>query len=121
MKKFKPMIFCLVETKTNDDRLERFCSKLKSKWNWAAIVAEGYSGGIITIWSHSIGYVTPLVKSKHVFHLVITTSTAKTWIISTVYNSNHLQGQCILWRELSGLNYLNLPWIILGDFNVVIS
>lgn len=49
MKKFNPVILCLVETRANDERLERFCSKLKPKWNWAAIVAEGYSGGIITI------------------------------------------------------------------------
>lgn len=49
MRKFKPVIICLVETRTNDDRLQRFCSKLKSQWNWAAVIVEGYSGGILTI------------------------------------------------------------------------
>lgn len=30
MNKFRPTLICLVETRTNDDRLQRFCAKLKS-------------------------------------------------------------------------------------------
>lgn len=86
-----------------------------------AILAEGYSGGIITIWNSNLGYVTPLAKYRYVLYLVITTDTTKTLIISTIYNSNLLQGQCLLWNELSDMNSLNLPWLIMGDFNAVIS
>lgn len=72
MKKYKPILICLVETRTNDDRLQRFCSKLKYPWKWATVLAEGYSSGILTIWNHKIGDVTPLVRSRFALHLVIT-------------------------------------------------
>lgn len=72
MKKFNLIMLCLVETRANDNRLQRFCSKLKSQWKWAAILAEGYFGGIITIWNCKIGYVTPLIRSRFALHLVVT-------------------------------------------------
>lgn len=70
LKKFNPIMICLVETRVNDDRLQRFCSKLKSQWRWVEILAEGYSGGIITIWNYKIVFVTPLVRSRFLFHMV---------------------------------------------------
>lgn len=38
-----------------------------------------------------------------------------------IYNSNSIQGQCKLWTELTGMSLLNTLWLILGDFNAVIS
>lgn len=121
MKKYKPIMICLVETRTNDDRFQRFCSKLKYPWKWVAILAKGYSGGILTIWNHKIGDVTPLVRSRFALHLVITADHSKNWIISTIYNSNSIHGQRLLWNELSGMTSLNLTWVILGDFSTVVS
>lgn len=40
LKKFKPIIFCLVETRTDDARLSRFYSNIENRWHWAAIVAN---------------------------------------------------------------------------------
>lgn len=121
MKKFRPTLICLVVTRANDDWLQRFCAKLKSQWKWAAILAEGFFGGIITIWNHKLGYVTPLVRSRFALHLVMTTGLNMNWIILAIYNSNSFQGQRRLWYELSGMNSLNLPWILMGDFNAVVS
>lgn len=109
MKKIKPIIFCLVETKADGDRLSRFCSKLGKRWNWAAIIADAFSGGIIAIWNKNLGSVTPMVKSRFALHLVITTNNAKSWIMSIVYNSNRIHGQCLLFNELSGITCLNFP------------
>lgn len=60
MKKINPIIFCLVETREDNGRINNFCSKLGHKWAWAAIVAGGYSGGIIVIWKKQVGKITPL-------------------------------------------------------------
>lgn len=91
MKKIKPLIFCLVETRADNGRLDKFCCKLSNHWAWAAIVADGYSGGILVFWQKHLGKVTPLVKSRYVLHLVITNSKNESWVLSTVYNSSHIR------------------------------
>lgn len=52
IKKFNPSIFGLVETRADDNRLDRFCLKLRNSWCWAAIVADGYSRGILMFWKN---------------------------------------------------------------------
>lgn len=49
LKKENPLILCIVEKRANSDPLDRFCSKLSRRWNWAANEVTGYSEGIITI------------------------------------------------------------------------
>lgn len=68
-----------------------------------------------------MGMVTPIVGSRYALHLVITNDRSNSWIISAVYNSNSIHRQRFLWNELSGLAYLNLPWLIMGDFNAMVS
>lgn len=38
-----------------------------------------------------------------------------------VYNSTLSCIQCFLWYELSKISHLHLPWLIIGDFNAVLS
>lgn len=40
-------IIALVETKVDDEMVSHLCSKFAKFWNWVAIPAEGYFGGII--------------------------------------------------------------------------
>ncbi|XP_039146778.1 uncharacterized protein LOC120283989 [Dioscorea cayenensis subsp. rotundata] len=121
MKQLNPFIFCLVETRADNSRLDIFCSKLGQKWAWAAIAADGFSGGLIVIWQKQLGKVSPLARSRYVLHLVVTNVKNESWILSTVYNSNHYQVQTTVWYELSGIASLNLPWILIGDFNTIAS
>lgn len=70
----KPLIVCLVETRANSDRVDRFCNKVPKHWEWTAILAEGFSGGIIVLWYSVVGQVTPLASSQHALHWVVSTS-----------------------------------------------
>ncbi|XP_039132268.1 uncharacterized protein LOC120269046 [Dioscorea cayenensis subsp. rotundata] len=121
MKHHNPLIFCLVETRADHRRLDIFCSKLGRNWAWAAIEADGYSGGIIVSWQKHLGKVTPLVKSRYVLYLVVTNAKLETWILSTIYNPSRIQDQSIVWLELSGIASFSIPWILIGDFNTVVS
>lgn len=118
--RLKPNFLCLVETKANASRVWRFCNKLRRWWDWAAIPSSGLSGGILVLWKKSIGLVTPVASSRLVLHLVITTYD-KTWILSTVYNSQILSDQKLLWRSLQGFSSLPIPWLLSGDFNAISS
>lgn len=113
-------IFCLVETRANSNRISRFCSNLTRSWDWAAILADGFSGGILVCWKKGLGLVTPIVFSRRILHIVISSSFFNKVIISVVYNSCRFTSQCNVWNELSKISFINLPWLIIGDFNSIL-
>lgn len=41
----KPSLMCLVETRADAARVDRFANKLPRSWKWGAILSRGYSGG----------------------------------------------------------------------------
>ncbi|XP_039130894.1 uncharacterized protein LOC120267295 [Dioscorea cayenensis subsp. rotundata] len=108
------------ETRANADRLARFCRKVSKHWDWAAILSDGFSGGIIVLWHKSVGVVTPVSVSKRALHIIITNNSSKTFLISVIYNSSRFRKQCFLWNELSKLSALHIPWLILGGFNSIL-
>ncbi|XP_039146767.1 uncharacterized protein LOC120284004 [Dioscorea cayenensis subsp. rotundata] len=94
----RPKIICLVETRANADRTYRFCSKISKNWEWAAILADGFSGGIIVLWDKFLGYVTPIAVSRRDLHLVISTNNSFNWVISTQLSTdpNTMEGLFII-------------------------
>lgn len=114
-------ILALVETRANGDRVVRFCNHFARNWNWVAIPADGYSGGIIILWRKQIGKISPVVHSRRALHLIFSSSADHPWIISVVYNAHHIKLQKKLWKELTSITKLRLPWIVLGDFNAITS
>lgn len=63
----------------------------------------------------------PIAASRRALHLIISPGLSGNWLISIVYNVVRFQAQCSLWQELSKLTHLQLPWLIVGDFNSIIS
>lgn len=49
IKKHKPSMMCLVETKANANRVFRTCKRFSSIWEWTIIPTEGLSKGIIVV------------------------------------------------------------------------
>lgn len=45
-------------------------------------------------------------------HLVVTNDKNESWILSTVYSPIRLHDQCYVWKELSSMASLNLPWFL---------
>ncbi|KAJ0983259.1 hypothetical protein J5N97_011514 [Dioscorea zingiberensis] len=121
MRELSPNIVCLVETRADEGRAKTICKKFSKAWEWAAIPANGMSGGIIIFWKHEMGLVTPLAHSRYVLHLIVSNEKPKEWILSVVYNSQHIQVQKSVWCALAGMSSLNLPWILTGDFNAILS
>lgn len=121
IKKHKPHILCLVETRANEDRCSCFCKKLSKDWDWAAVPALGLSGGLLTFWKKGIGLVTPLAISRNVIHLIISSVGFDGWILSFVYNPQGLSAQKLVWGELAKLSRIKVPWLVAGDFNAITS
>lgn len=104
----------------NCDCVFHFCRRFRA-WNWAAISYVGFSGGIITLWKKCFGTITSLAVSGNIIYLVISSVSHLSWILSVVYDGFKLDIHWNLWRELTGMSHLELPWLILGDFNSIIS
>lgn len=110
-----------METRANKDRVNRFCAKLPHCWKWAPILADIFSGRIIVIWNSSIGLVSPIAVSRRALHLIISFDSSGSWIIFVVYNFSRLWSQCSLWIELSKISSLSIPWLLVGDFNSIVT
>lgn len=68
-----------------------------------------------------MGSVTPLVLSRNMLHLVISSSYSEGMIFSFVYNPQVLSAQVQVWKELSKLAKIGIPWMVVGDFNAISS
>lgn len=120
IRRLNPKLLCLVETKTDIVRTQRFCNTLSKHWDWVAIPSRGLSGGIIVLWRRDLGSVTPVANSHFVLHLVISSNNVH-WILSVIYNAQVTSLQNSTWNNLSFISSLNLPWILAGDFNAILT
>ncbi|XP_039130949.1 uncharacterized protein LOC120267377 [Dioscorea cayenensis subsp. rotundata] len=119
IRKHKLSMICLSEMRADETRVNLFCRRLPSSWDWTAILAEGYSGGILVAWQKSLCKVTPIAISRRALHLIISSDHMGNCIISVIYNSSHFHTQCSLWNELSRISPVLVPWLIIGDFNAI--
>lgn len=103
------------------DFLDKFCTKIDRYWYCAAIKAEGFSRASSPFSEDTLVLVTLVATSRNAMHLVISPGNFDAWILSVIYNSSRIQGQCLLWKEILGMTSLNLPGIIIGDFNDVVD
>ncbi|KAJ0963505.1 hypothetical protein J5N97_028627 [Dioscorea zingiberensis] len=120
MKTHHPDIVCLVETRADEQRAIKFCEKFTRMWHWAALPARGMSGGIITLWKQRVGQVTPISYSHYSLHLIISALKPEEWILSVIYNPLNIHLQRTVWHDLSNISTLNLPWVLVGDFNSIL-
>lgn len=108
MEKKHPDFICLVKTKTNPSRIQCFYSHLKCNWEWTAVPSTGLFGGILVLWNASVGKVTPVAISRLALHMVIS-SNNKTWILTTIYNSQVISAHKRFWRSLLKISLLEFP------------
>lgn len=120
MCRLKPNVVCLIKTKYDSNHTIRFCNRFSKTWGWAAIPSLGLYGGIIVLWNRSIGRVTHFIATRMSLQLVISNQEVS-WILMVVYNSQIWDDQKLFPRILSGFSSIHLPWLLVGDFNAILS
>lgn len=85
--------------------------------------ADGFSGGIWLLWDSAKVQIDVLSVATHVIHASVqVSSTNFSWIFSALYACPRLGPQLKLWDHLSVfVRTYNLPWLVVGDFNEVLS
>lgn len=119
IKTHNPSVMALLETKVSGDRANDICKKLNFS-NWIRIEAIGFSGGIWILWKEEIDLQVKFTHPQ--FAISDIRSDNKHWNMVIVYASPDYQLRKKLWNDLSKDKLdLNTEWMVLGDFNSVVS
>ncbi|KAI0522317.1 hypothetical protein KFK09_004689 [Dendrobium nobile] len=91
--------------------------------NWDSFLApsEGLSGGILFRWRKDVAIFNVKEVSSQVVVGNLEVLNRKCWLVSTVYGSRNSVDRKLLWEKLENLNTGNLPAVIGGDFNCILS
>ena len=83
----------------------------------------GFAGGIWVMWSTDLVEVEHLCSTEQEIHISVKVKGSNTlWLLSAIYASPHRSERRILWNNLSVIADLhNLPWVMVGDFNDILS
>ncbi|GLT60154.1 hypothetical protein SLA2020_329350 [Shorea laevis] len=121
IKKHKPDIFIIAEPRisgtTADDRINdlRFDESVK-------VDARGFSGGIWILWNRTVGDITILDCFSQAITLLVKQAHRDPWLLSAIYANPVPTIREKLWQHLEQFTYTDgLPWLLLGDFNQIIS
>lgn len=83
--------------------------------------AQGHVGGIWALANKQCSTSFTVIESTHQCITLQLSNGAASWICSSVYASPNYAVRCMLWDYLSSLcSNIQLPWIMIGDFNDVI-
>ena len=123
LRKIRPAIMGLIETKLKQQSLERLARNKLWSWKMADNSCHHPNGRIIVIWKEELVTLNIVETSDQAIHCLATCkSTATTFSISFIYAFNSPVGRRSLWENLRRFNNSHHnPWILLGDFNNVLS
>ncbi|XP_020704822.1 uncharacterized protein LOC110115793 [Dendrobium catenatum] len=111
----------LVETKiTNLDRTD--VDKVIGKdWDFFHHPSEGNSGGIITLWNKNIISFEVLDHSSQAIIGMLKSPLFGNWMVGTVYANKDYRIRRNLWEMIEKATIEDIPSIIGGDFNCLLS
>ena len=116
---------CLLETRVQKENYG-VCLEAALP-GWASMANYEYSqlGHIWFCWTDKVVVTKLHVSSQVITCAVQSHETGEQFICSAAYASNSEMERRIMWDELRGTQaayqYLDLPWIVIGDFNATLS
>ncbi|XP_065630930.1 uncharacterized protein LOC112006522 [Quercus suber] len=117
-----PSIVIVTETRVGGERAKDITARLPFD---GALHADtiGYSGGIWVLWKSDVVEVTQLAKTEQEIHVVVKVHACNSsWLLSSIYASPRLEERKLLWNNLASIAPMHeLPWLMLGDFNELLS
>lgn len=114
----------LIETKIKDSILPAITKKIAKDWSWISNVGLAGKARVLILWDSNILEIQALTFSDQ--HITVTLKSLGgriNCVLSSVYGFNHAVAGKELWSDLSHISHSigNIPWLISGDFNAMIS
>lgn len=114
-------ILCLLETKLDDRKASLFSNNFFAGWNKHTNCGITQGGCIIVLWNSSTMNLDIILTEAQVIHCKIRCKlTNSLFYCSFIYGFWKVATQWSLWDSFRNSRLAtNLPWLILGDFNVI--
>lgn len=116
-------IFGLLETKISKDKISDVMHWKFRKYNFYTNHDIVKGGRIVIIWNSVTADCQFIEAHSQVVHCRITNKVnAQSFVCSFVYGSSYINNRGDLWSNLIswGINHIE-PWMLMGDFNSVLS
>lgn len=125
IRKYNPLFGCLIETHVQRKNVDSTMKNILPGWSLESNYEFSDLGKIWLVWDPSV-QVRVITKSLQMITCTIKLPFQATEIgVSMVYGSNCRKERRLLWDELETLSassqLCGLPWIVLGDFNEIVS
>jgi exonuclease III len=121
IRQHRPDVLFLSETKVLSSRFWISLSRLGFV-SWLEVPPVGRSGGLFVTWKFGFTLDPVRLDQNHISCMVVSDPPLCSWLISCVYAPHTVHNRFALWSNLSELgNSVNGPWLLLGDFNAILS
>lgn len=121
----KPSFGCFLETRVQEIYSTSIISSTLPNWSFITNYDHHRLGRIWVCWMDAVTITLVLKSAQHITCLVTIVSSGESFFCSFVYASNFLVDRRMLWADLchvkTTLIQPNIPWIVIGDFNEVLS
>ncbi|WZY96943.1 hypothetical protein YC2023_069272 [Brassica napus] len=125
IRKYNPFFGCLIETHVQQEKADSIMKSILPGWSLESNYEFSDIGKLWLVWKPSV-QVNVIAKSLQMVTCTVKLPFHSTEIgVSFVYGSNCRKERRLLWDELESAStssqLCGLPWIVLGDFNEIIS
>ncbi|CAL1405873.1 unnamed protein product [Linum trigynum] len=115
----RPDFVILLEPQMSGESANGVCDKLGFP-NSCRVEATGRAGGVWVFWDGGIFSVQAVAACSQHLTLQISRGNDPPWMLSAVYTSPRQREQRVLWQGLiSESKYIEIPWLLTGDFNAI--
>ena len=121
VRRWKPQIVFLMETKSKIKRMERIKNRIGFA-NGLIVPSRGRSGGMAMFWIQEVNLDINSYSGNHIDAIVREIDGNFLWRITGFYGHPETHHRYESWRLLAFLHsQFQLPWLCLGDFNEILS
>lgn len=117
----KPNILFLMETRVPSVQARRILRRSHFT-QLAAVEVRGFAGGLWCFWDDQAIRIRVLSFTAQLLNIALITNDSISNLISLVYASPSASIREQLYKYVENMAYyVNIPWILVGDFNMVLS
>ena len=121
VRRWKPEIVFLMETKSKVKRMEKIKNKIGFA-NGLIVPSRGRSGGVALLWTREVNLDINSYSGSHIDAIVKESEGNFQWRITGFYGHPETHQRYESWPLLAFLHsQFQLPWLCLGDFNEILS
>ncbi|KAI0515989.1 hypothetical protein KFK09_008660 [Dendrobium nobile] len=121
VKDFGIFFIGLLETKINSFERKKVDILSGTDWNFYCVPSEGIYGSILVLWKGNIASFQILESSSQFIVRDLEILNKGTWRIASIYGSKDVYRRRLLWERLEFFANKELPMVIGGDFNCILS